>query len=179
MSVMMPWRCAFGCLLVAAGCVIDVNPSFAQEPSQESAERNGRMSYDGSYVMLGPSLTLTLDRDEGDGGALGGEASFVGVRDALWAGAYLDAVHAFAADETRLSIGPEVGVRLLGVDAGYVLNLGARSAQHGLAVRPMLTLGVVTVYFRSTWLAGERADWLGELGVLLKAPILLGNEPWF
>jgi hypothetical protein len=137
------------------------------------------MSYDGSYVMVGPSLALTLDRGEGNGAAVGGEASFVGVRDALWVGAYLDAVHAFAADETRLSVGPELGVRFLGVDAGYVLKVGQRATQHGLALRPMLTLGVVTVYFRSTWLAGEHADWLGELGVLLKAPILLGNEPWF
>jgi hypothetical protein len=23
------------------------------------------------------------------------------------------------------------------------------------------------------------ADWLGELGVMLKVPILIGNEPWF
>lgn len=166
--------------VTAALLVLGARSALAEARAHEGgSEHGGRMSYDGSYVMLGPSLALTLDRGEGNGAALGGEVSFVGVRDALWAGAYLDVLRAFAADETRLSIGPEIGVRFLGVDAGYVLNLGRRSTQHGFALRPMLTLGIVTVYFRSTFLAGERADWLGELGVLLKAPILLGNEPWF
>src|SRR5262245_53702515 len=111
---------AVRCALIALGCVV-LCAGIAR-----AQERGGRMSYDGSYVMVGPSLAFTLDRDEGDGATLGGEASFVGVRDALWAGAYLDVAHAFAADETRLSVGPEVGLRFLGVDAGYVLNVGER-----------------------------------------------------
>ena len=42
----------------------------------------------------------------------------------------------------------------------------------------MLTFGIVTAYFRSTWLLTGHADWLGELGLLFKAPIILGNEAW-
>jgi hypothetical protein len=78
--------------------------AFAQAATREDAER-GRMSYDGSYVMVGPTLALVIDRSEGNGAALGGEASFVNVSDALWAGADVDAAHEFVAEETRLSIG--------------------------------------------------------------------------
>jgi hypothetical protein len=167
-------------LVAAAVFALGARPAFAQARAHERSERGGRMSYDGSYVMVGPALALVLDRSAGSGAALGGEASFVGVSDALWAGAYVDAMHGFTADETRLSAGPEIGVRFLGIDAGYVLKLGGEHApQHGLAIRPLLTLGIVTAYFRSTWLVGEHADWLGELGVLIKAPILIDNEPWF
>lgn len=137
------------------------------------------MGYDGSYLMLGPSLAAQLDRCDGASFVLGGELSFVNVSDAFWMGAYLDTVHAFAVDETRLSLGPELGIRFLGLDGGYVASFGGEaSPQHGVTVRPMLTFGIVTAYFRSTWLLGEHADWLAELGVLLKAPIVLGNDAW-
>jgi hypothetical protein len=145
-----------------------------------SSQEQGTMSYDGSYIMLGPSLAVLLDRGEDASFVLGGELSVVSVSDAFWLGAYLDAAHAFAIDETRLSIGPELGVRFLGLDGGYVLSFGGhRSPQHGVAIRPMLTFGIVTAYFRSSWLLGGHADWYGELGLLLKAPIVIGNEPWF
>lgn len=138
------------------------------------------MSYDGSYIMLGPSLSVLLDRGEDASFALGGELSVVSVSDAFWLGAYLDAAHAFSLDETRVSFGPELGVRFLGLDGGYVASFGGEpSPQHGLTIRPMLTFGVVTAYFRSSWLLGDRADWSGELGLLLKAPIILDNGPWF
>jgi hypothetical protein len=153
---------------------------FAQERPAPAPERHGRMGYNGSYLLVGPALAFTAGRSAGDGAALGGEASVVGVRDAVWAGAYLDATYAFAAEETRLSVGPEIGIRFLGIDGGYVLVVGGeRGAQHGVAIRPMLTVGVVSVCFRSTWLIGEHADWLGELNVLVKVPIVLGNEAWF
>jgi hypothetical protein len=155
----------------------------AQEPPpavhDTPSSRHGVMGYDGSYLMLGPSFAAQLDRGEHASFVLGGELSFVNVSDALWIGAYLDAGHAFSVDETRVSFGPELGIRFLGLDGGYVATFGAdASPQHGIAVRPMLTFGIVTAYFRSSWLLGEHADWVGELGLLLKGPILLGNEPW-
>jgi len=169
-----------GLYAVAVVVALGDSTAFAQARTRPGSERGGRMSYDGSYAMLGPTLALVVDRAQGNGASLGGEASLVGVRDALWAGGYADAAYAFTAEETRLSLGPEAGIRFLGIDAGYVLKLGGEhGTQHGFAIRPMLTLGIVTAYFRATWLTGEHADWLGELGIMLKAPLLLGNEAWF
>jgi hypothetical protein len=167
------------------GCIAaSAQAAGAQEvaPAKHDASspRHGTMSYDGSYVMLGPSFSVLLDRGDDASFALGAEVSAVNVSDAFWVGAYVDAAHAFSLDETRLSLGPELGVRFLGLDGGYLASFGREpSPQHGVTVRPMLTFGVVTAYFRSSWLLGAHADWLGELGVLLKVPIVIDNEPWF
>ena len=48
----------------------------------------------------------------------GGEVSVGAIKELLWAGAYLDAVYDSGADSVRLSVGPEVGFLVLGVDGG-------------------------------------------------------------
>jgi hypothetical protein len=157
--------------------------SKAQEhvlPRPAGAPAEGRMGVDGSYLLAGPTLSGVLGREAGDGLALGGELSFANVSDLLWLGAYFEAAHAFASDETRLGFGPELGYLFFGLDAGYLLTTGAASGtQHGVSLRPMLTIGFVSAYFRSAWLFGDNADWFAELGVMLKLPMPLANEPWF
>jgi hypothetical protein len=149
-------------------------------PRYAGAREHGRMGFSGSYLLLGPTLSGVLGRSAGDGVALGGELSFANVSEPHWLGAYFDASHTFNADETRVGFGPEVGLAIFGLDAGYVLALGgADGTQHGLALRPMLTIGFASAYFRSTWLFGADADWFAELGIMLKAPIPIANEAWF
>ena len=127
--------------------------------------------------MLGGSLSYTLDRSPGSGVNVGLETSFVFLAPSLfWHGAYVDGTYATDSRELRLSIGPEIGLGPVGMDAGYLLKLaGAGSAQHGLSLRWLLTTGVAAFYFRSGWLFGSRSDWFGEFGLLLKFPIPIGN----
>jgi hypothetical protein len=135
----------------------------------------GTMQPRGLFLMPGVNLALAFDRADDAEVALGGEVSLVMLReDLLWAGSYLDAAYSTESDETRLSLGPELGFGFFGLDAGYLLKLGgAHGAQHGISLRPLLTIGVATMYFRSAWLFGSNSDWSGEIGVLLKLPIEL------
>ena len=125
--------------------------------------------------MLGPSLSLSIDRETGSGFGVGAEGSVVKLApDLFWFGGYVDGLYAVESEEVRMSLGPELGFSFAGLDAGYLLSVaGPRGAQHGLVVRPMLTLGIGTLYFRSAWLFGAHADWSGEVGLLLKLPIEL------
>jgi hypothetical protein len=56
---------------------------------------------------------------------------------------------------------------------------GAEGTQHGIALRPMLTIGFASLYFRSVSLLGSNTDWFAELGLMLKLPMPLANEAWF
>jgi hypothetical protein len=151
-------------------------PPFVSAPGGNSRprERHSR-GIAGSFGMVGINLSGTLGREAGSGLVLGAEGSLVVLNPALfWWGGYVDVLYAFAADEVRLSLGPEVGIGWLGLDAGYVLSSSQHgSPQHGLAVRPLLTIGIASAFFRSAWSFGAQADWSCEIGVLLKFPIEL------
>ncbi len=133
----------------------------------------------GVFLPTGINLGGSIDRIGGSGFVLGGETSVV-AHDGnwLWYGGYLDANHDFGASETRLSIGPELGYTVLGLDGGYMLLLDGGAAKHALVVRPVLTLGILSGYFRSGWLLDGQGDWFGEAGVLLKYPIPIDAPGW-
>jgi hypothetical protein len=129
------------------------------------------------YLPVGISGGVAI-HDGADDGFVGGlEASIVRNDDYNWMGAYADVVHDFAADTTRISLGPELGEAIFGIDGGYVLETGGGRTRHGVAVRPMFSLGVIMLYGRLEWLATEPSETLGEVGLLLKVPIELHNEP--
>jgi len=87
-----------------------------------------------------------------------------------YAGIYGDALRDTASDTFRLSVGPELGKRFIGIDAGYVAELDHGSiAHHGVAVRPFLTVSVLSLSARVGYLQGD--GWFGELGLLLKYPL--------
>jgi hypothetical protein len=171
--------------VLVAWSAVWVTPSWSRAQEQAvaspaSSREHGHMGIDGNYLLLGPTLSMSVDRSGGQGVALGAEVSVTSVKEQRWLGAYVDALHGFAADETRLSVGPELGFAIFGVDAGYLLTLGGnQGARHGVALRPMLTIGFASAYFRSSWLLGEHPDWFGELGLMLKLPMPVSNEPWF
>jgi|SRR5690554_969196 len=82
----------------------------------------------------------------------GGEVSVGAIKELLWAGAYLDAVYDSGADRVRLSVGPEVGFLLLGVDGGFMVETGERGSSYGVVVRPMIAL--IYVFPRPLRVAG-------------------------
>jgi len=166
----------------AAAQAIDVDGarelhSFGAErpPDGEARGAGGTMQPKGAFVLAGAHLSLAFGRAEGPEVGLGGEVSFAHLReDLFWTGGYLDGTYSTRSDEWRMSVGPEIGFGFLGLDAGYLLKLGGEhSTQHGFVVRPMLTAGVVTAFFRSAWLLGAHADWSAEIGLLLKWPFEL------
>jgi hypothetical protein len=177
----------FAAALLCAALAFEAGPAWAQPPPATApapeeedvsprgeGRREGTMAPRGWFGMVGANFAFNFSREPGSGFAFGAEGSVARITPELfWAGAYLDALFAVEAEELRLSIGPELGYGFAGFDVGYVLALGGRPAQHGVAVRPLLTFGIAAIYFRSIWLFGTDADWSGEVGLLLKAPIEL------
>ena len=153
------------------------SPSENAEPPADTRRKRAHEEhgFQGFFAMLGPNLSLSVDRETGSGFGVGTEASVVKLTpDLFWVGGYADALYAVESEEVRISVGPELGFSFAGPDAGYLVSAsGPRGTQHGLVVRPMLTVGIGTLYFRSAWLFGAHADWSGEVGLLLKLPIEL------
>ena len=86
----------------------------------------------------------------------------------FWGGLYADVTRDFAADFTRMSIGPELGFTMLGVDGGLLAQLGDDN-RFGWTVRPVLTIGVISLYWRHGQFRDEMPNAsFNEIGVLLK-----------
>jgi hypothetical protein len=128
-----------------------------------------------TFLLVGVDVGVVLD-DDRTSWLVGGEASVVRLYDSrkdtpFWIGGYLDTVVDGIHDQARLSLGAEAGYGVIGVDAGPVLELGGQGAI-SVRARAVLTLGVVTLYGGPVFpVTGSGSTW-GELGILLKAPIL-------
>lgn len=127
-------------------------------------------TFEGTYALGGLSTGMTFAPS---GYYLGGELSLVRqFREFAWLGGYVDGVYDFGIDQTRLSIGPEVGWSALGLDVGYLLALDAEGQHSGLTARPLVTIGYVAGFARVTHVFDQSKTWL-EAGVLLKYPLEL------
>ena len=107
------------------------------------------------------------------GAVLGAEASIVRVPKDFggWFGAYADGGYITGRSAARFSAGPEVGRAVFGLDGGvlYVVDHGQNRV--GFCLRPMLTIGFLSVYGRWDHLISGGGGNDGQLGVLLKYPI--------
>lgn len=120
------------------------------------------------------------------GGILGAEASLVFVAmteskfftlPTFWGGAYVDALWDTAAGRGRASIGPEVGYMIFGVDGGVVAQAGGGPVRLGGCVRPMITIGILSLYVRLTFVPSDpEVDETTEIGLLIKYPFSKNNN---
>jgi hypothetical protein len=126
----------------------------------------------GWRLPVGLWTAVGVHTDATDGFVGGVEASFVHTdRDYDWWGFYADAVRDFASERTRLSIGPEIGDGILGIDGGYVVELGGERVRHGFAIRPLLSVGIIMIGGRIVHFDAREEETLGEIGLLFKFPI--------
>ena len=98
--------------------------------------------------------------------------------DRYWVGGYADGVRDFGTDAWRLSVGPELGLSMFGIDAGYVLQRTEGETRHGFAVRPMFTLGLLALFCRVEHLRGGDPTTFAEVGLLAKLPFEIDVEPY-
>lgn len=127
-------------------------------------------TFEGTYVLGGLASGVSFGPR---GFYLGGELSVVRqFQEFAWLGAYVDGVYDFGRDQTRLSVGPEVGWSALGLDGGYLLALDDAGAHSGVTARPLISIGFVTAYGRVSHLFEPKSTWL-EAGLLLKYPFEL------
>jgi hypothetical protein len=102
-------------------------------------------------------------------GVEGSAAWFDPNRSLWWGGAYLDVLHDFGTGTWRSGVGPEFGWGPFGLDFGLAMTWEG-GVHVGWQVRPLLTLGILTVYGRWERVAVEGNGFL-ELGVLIKAAV--------
>ncbi len=86
-------------------------------------------------------------------------------------GAYADLVYDFGSEQPRLSLGPELGYHLLGVDGGLLVALVDDRPTAGITGRTLITFAFVHLYVRGGGGFGERSFSFIELGVLWKLPV--------
>jgi hypothetical protein len=136
--------------------------------------------HDSWFLPFGLSTAYALHKYSSNGFAGGLELSVVHNDDFFWQGAYADVVRDFENEHTRLSLGPEIGVMVLGIDGGYLLDTGKGTTRHGFCVRPMFSLGIMMLYGRVDQLLGAEHETIGEIGLLFKYPVLLheGEDPY-
>lgn len=169
-------------LLVIVGLLAFARPAHADGDADdrkfaypEPTANDDKPAPERSVLMLGGgNLGIALHPDK-VGGLLGAEVSvpYVDMDRLLWGGLYIDGAYDTANSSTRFSIGPELGWGYFGVDGGFVHQFGGdgpeAGGRNGLAVRPCLSITVVTLYFRhETFFDDQPGSSLNEIGVLLK-----------
>jgi hypothetical protein len=132
----------------------------------------------GWWVPVGINLGLSAHEDAANGTLIGAEASIVhvaGAEGAGWFGAYADVRYDTGPDAIRLSIGPELGYTIVGVDGGMLIDRDGGGTHFGYTGRALLTIGVIGLYVRVNYVpdpAGTSIDF----GVLLKLPLPLARD---
>lgn len=129
------------------------------------------------YFPVGLNLGSAGHQESTRAAVIGVEASLVRLftRDTrmrfLWVGGYADALYDGKNEAIRFSLGPELGVSILGLDGGIVMQSGHDT---GYTVRALLTMSLLSGYYRWIRFPGQQRDApVNEVGVLLKLPIPL------
>jgi len=132
----------------------------------------------GWLLTFGANGGYSLHPDGANGAVLGAEVSAPYLASSgYWYGAYADALHDFGPRRQRFSLGPELGVAVLGVDGGLLAELADGSMRTGYTVRGLLTFGVIALYGRYGHLGGEGEASFGEIGLLIKGYKELSPQP--
>jgi hypothetical protein len=134
---------------------------------------------EGWFVPVGVNVGFAVHGERPIGALFGGEISIVRnpIGNALWAGAYVDALYDTGEREARVSMGPEFGAGPIGVDLGLYRTLasGAAGDRFGIRGRGFLTLGIVALYAGYGHTLGD-SRWMFESGVLFKFPIQVTDD---
>jgi hypothetical protein len=167
-------------LLVAA---LVLAPSVARADDDDDSGRSW-------FLSMGGSFAYTFHEDASNGGSLGlevslgqfwfpkddkddGDTSWNFRLDPYWAGVYVDLLHDTSLEKTRISIGPELGYYLFGVDGGLLVETGDDD-RVGMSLRPALTFAVATLWVRyGRFFDDKPDDELWEMGLLVKYPLPL------
>lgn len=129
------------------------------------------------YISAGVTTGASFS-GRGNGALLGFEGSYVQAHKGKWMGIYTDALYDFGQGLTTISVGPEIGMLMFGVDAGVGLRMGAeQEAQLGAQGRVMCTLGFFALSFRhGLWPQEGKIEHVSQLGLTFKIPVAL-NYP--
>jgi hypothetical protein len=150
-------------IVVALGGVAHAEPGDEHTSSSESV-----MASPG--LMIGTAIGAELSvfevhEIERDGGLAGDWPTPRNYP--LWYGGYVDGGYDRNRKETRVTLGPEIGTKCVGIDGGLVVAQRNGQLEAGFAIRPVVAFGVFDVFARYELVGGDNVF---EGGVLIKAP---------
>jgi hypothetical protein len=119
----------------------------------------------GWQIMVGPTLGGAVG--DGSGFHLGAEASLNRLMRGYWVGGYADGAYEFGRGEALLTVGPQLGYTVFGLDAGLAIRSGGWT-NPGVAARLLFTTGLFGLYGRYIGIDGDNTF---QIGVLLKLPV--------
>ena len=140
-----------------------------------AAERYRGLYLAGWYGKVGLETGVVFARERGAAPLLGGTATFVRMNDQLeWVGLQGDLLvdwNAERAAGARLSLGPELGVSVYGVDVSYFGERIDGASHHGFQARAKVTVGVAAIYLRAAYVLAGGDETSLDTGVQLKLPV--------
>lgn len=130
-------------------------------------------AYDGSASLIAGGELSAFQLGSAPKALPDGLVNFLGGEGYAWAGGYTEIVRDVAAHATRVSIGPEVGAGIFGVDAGALFELshGDAPGRAGATIRLAARLGLGQIYARYNHYVDDQPGTNAiELGLLIKIP---------
>jgi hypothetical protein len=131
----------------------------------------------GWYLPVGVNTGLSGIGAGSLGAIVGAEASVVNLaKYYAWYGAYADVGYITNTNALRFSVGPEIGLWFFGVDGGFLDIVENGRSRTGYTIRPLLTLGAISIYGRWDHTFENGGVDSGQIGLLLKYPIPLEGQ---
>jgi len=165
--------------LSAFGAPIAVALSMCLSASPASADENDAITvgYQPAWYALAGATGGASFGSTDNGGYAGAEVSVVRLLGGWWHGLYIDALYDFGTRTPHVSLGPEFGWWVFGVDGGA----GVRTAEDdgleiGPQVRGLFTFGLLSFYYRHAfWPHASTNRTVRQAGLMLKVPL---GSPW-
>jgi hypothetical protein len=157
-------------LLLALAGVLFAGPAAAEE---EPFSIGPKPAW---YVLGGATAGGTLVAQ--GSGYVGGELSIARLEQGRFIGFYGDGYYDWGAKRTYTTLGPEIGWRFVGIDAGGAARLGGSRAEFGPTGRVFVTVGVATIYVRYAYFPDPLRidnDHVLQIGGLLKLPFSIAS----
>ena len=132
------------------------------------------VGHESSWFLFGGATVGRSFHSAGSGNVTGAQLSMFRLKHGRWVGAYTDVQYDFQADAFTASIGPEMGYKFVGFDAGIGAHFGDGGPTFGPQGRLLLTAGIITLYGRfAHW--PELEEQVVQAGLKIKLPLI---APW-
>ena len=132
------------------------------------------VGYQSSWHLFGGILGGGAFHSGPNSGFAGGQVSIVRLKHGRWIGAYAGGQFDFRHRLVGATVGPELGYKFLGVDAGVGARYDDGDLTFGPQGRLMVTAALLTVFGRySYW--PQFGEQTVEVGLIIKLPLI---APW-
>ena len=143
--------------------------------AQEEPFQIGTKPY--HFISTGLTTGASLS-GKGNGGFVGLETSYVRAHKGTWFGLYTDALYDFGQQASTITIGPELGILMFGIDGGLGVQIRPKEETIlGFQARTMLSLGFFSLFYRyGVWPEENTLRGVHQIGITLKSPIIRNHK---